>query len=111
MILVVAEQLSLRFLLQHQGRTIQSARTATEALRLLRNGFPHIQGIVLDERMENSKLVSGYVHSHAPGLQLISYQAAQRHSPFSLMPAPVGEHKAAGGDENRYVWDRSQSLR
>ncbi|HWI60683.1 MAG TPA: hypothetical protein VNT75_02460, partial [Symbiobacteriaceae bacterium] len=106
MILVVAEQLTLRFLLMHQGKFIQSARTATEALRILRAGPPNLQGVVLDEKVTNSRLVSGYIRAHIPNLRLVSMQLAVRHSPFSDVPAAVGQAAAASMEESRYVWDR-----
>ncbi|MDF2628988.1 MAG: hypothetical protein K0R39_2819 [Symbiobacteriaceae bacterium] len=112
MILVVAEQLNLRFLLLHQGKFIQSARTATEALRILRNGPGNLQGVVLDEKVTNSRLVSGYVRTHIPNLTLVSMQLAMRHSPFSDV-APAQGMVAAGSQSPevaRYVWDRSQAI-
>lgn len=113
MILVVAEQLNLRFLLMHQGKSIRSARTATEALRILRNSPPNLQGVVLDEKVTNSRLVSGYIRAHIPNLTLVSMQLATRQSPFSDVPAAVGAAAAARMDDGagRYVWDRSQMLR
>ncbi|HYF92623.1 MAG TPA: hypothetical protein VD969_10250 [Symbiobacteriaceae bacterium] len=112
MILVVAEQLTLRFVLMHQGKFLRSARTATEALRILRDGNLHLQGVVLDDKIVNSRLVSGYVRTHIPHLTLISMQLALRHSPFSDV-APEAEMAAAArlAEENRYVWDRSQLLK
>lgn len=112
MILVVAEQLNLRFLLMHQGKFIQSARTATEALRILRDVPGNLQGVVLDDKVINSRLVSGYVRSHIPNLTLVSMQLAMRHSPFSDVPADAAMTAAARQpDENRYVWDRSQAIK
>lgn len=111
MILVVAEQLNLRFLLMHQGKFMQSARTATEALRILRTGPTNLQGVVLDETITNSRLVSGYVRNHAPNLTLVTMRMAERRSPFSDVPPEAGMAAAARQSEaNRYVWDRSQSL-
>lgn len=112
MILVVAEQLNLRFLLLHQGKFIQSARTATEALRILRDGPENLQGVVLDDQVTNSRLVSGYIRTHIPNMTLISMQLAMRHSPFSDV-APAQGLVAAGSkapEVARYVWDRSQSI-
>ncbi len=112
MILVVTEQLDLRFVLQHQGRFIRSARTASDALRILRSTPGSIQGIVLDERVANSRLVAGYARTHAPGIRLVSWRLAQRHSPFRNVreeqetratPRPITS------DGNRYVWERNQS--
>lgn len=111
MILVVAEQLNLRFLLMHQGKFIRSARTATEALRILRDGPANLQGIVLDEKVVNGRLILGYVRTHIPNMTLVSMQLAMRHSPFSDV-VPDSTLVAAGKlpEENRYVWDRSQLL-
>jgi hypothetical protein len=112
MILVVAEQLNLRFLLLHQGKFIQSARTATEALRILRTGPENLQGVVLDEQVANSKLISGYIRTHIPNMKLVSMQLAMRNSPFSDVPRTHGLAAANGKpqDTARYVWDRSQSI-
>lgn len=117
MILVVTEKLDLRFLLQHQGRFIQSVRTATEALRYLRTNPTNLQGIVLDERVLNSKLVAGYCKTHAPTIKLVSWQLAQRNSPFRTVkeeaPAevPVTRTRLWQPDRSRYIWDRNQSAK
>lgn len=117
MILVVTEKLDLRFLLQHQGRFIQSARTATEALRYLRTNPPNLQGVVLDERVLNSKLVAGYCKANAPHITLVSWQLAQRNSPFRSVKEEAPAVAAAGSgsrrwqqpDRTRYIWDRQQA--
>lgn len=112
MILVVAEQLNLRFLLLHQGKFIQSARTATEALRILRNGPGNLQGVVLDEKVTNSKLISGYIRTHIPNMTLVSMQLAMRNSPFSDVARTHGMVAATSQTPEvpRYIWDRSQSI-
>lgn len=85
MILVVTDQMNLSFLLQHQGVFLHCTPSATEALRVLRDSLTNISGVVLDDRLHNSKLVSGYVRTHAPGVKLVSWQMAQRNSPFRIM--------------------------
>jgi|GEM_PF-3409647 len=108
MILVVTEQLTLRFLLQHQGRFIQSVRSATDALRVLRTEPANLQGVVLDERLPNSRLVSSFVRTHVPGVMLVSWQVAQRRSPFSAVePEEEVILIRPTDDHSRYVWDRS----
>lgn len=82
MILVVAEQLSLGFLLQHQGQCVRSTRTVHEALQILRLTLSSIQGVILDDRIENSRLISAYVRANAPALQVVPWRIAERHSPF-----------------------------
>ena len=113
MILVVVEQLDLRFVLMHQGKFIRSARTATEALRVLRSSPGNLQGVVLDERIPNGRLVSGYIRTHIPGLTLVSWQLALRASPFSDVPREDGivVPTPRQYEEVRYVWDRSQMLK
>lgn len=86
MILVVSNQVSLRFVLQHPGKTIHMAHTATDALRILRTTNDKVEGIVLDERVTNSRLVAGYVRTHVPNLPTVSFQVALRNSPFSTVP-------------------------
>jgi hypothetical protein len=112
MILVVAEQLTLRLILMHQGKFLQTAQTAPEALRILRNTPGNLQGVILDDRIANAKLVAGYVRTHVPGIILVSMQVALRNSPFSDVPKAVGE--VAVGQmpgEMRYVWERSYGSR
>lgn len=82
MILVVAEQLNLGFLLQHQGQCVRSTRTAHEALQILRATLTSIQGVIIDDRIENSRLVSAFVRANAPALQVVPWRIAERHSPF-----------------------------
>jgi hypothetical protein len=113
MILVVTGELNLRFLLMHQGKTLQSARTATDALRILRAASNNLEGVILDHRVSNSKLVAGYVRTHIPGVTLVSWQLASRSSPFSTVPR---EHDSFlpfphVEESPRFVWDRSQALR
>jgi hypothetical protein len=108
MILVVAEQLTLRLILMHQGKFLQTVKTAPEALRILRNPPGNLQGVILDDHVANAKLVASYVRSHVPGIILVSLQVAQRNSPFSDVPKAVGE--VAMGQmsrEARYIWERS----
>ncbi|HLN60555.1 MAG TPA: hypothetical protein VK464_03315 [Symbiobacteriaceae bacterium] len=114
MILVVTNELDLRFLLMHQGKTLQSVRTATDALRVLRNGTSQLEGVILDHRVTNSKLVAGYVRTHVPGLTLVSWQLAMRSSPFSTVPREAGDMLPIDRgieDSTRYIWDRSQAIR
>lgn len=82
MILVVAEQLNLGFLLQHQGQCVRSTRTAHEALQVLRSTLTSIQGVIIDDRLENSRLVSAFVKANAPDLQIVPWRIAERNSPF-----------------------------
>jgi hypothetical protein len=102
MILVVTEQMNLRFVLQHQGKFLQSARTGTEALRILRDNLNNIQGVVLDDRISNSRLVSSYVRTNAPGVKLVSWQLAQQHSPFRIEGEQVNP-KGTERNESRFV--------
>jgi hypothetical protein len=108
-ILVVSEQLNLRFLLQHQGKFIHSARTATEALRVLRDHLPQVKGIILDEHMPSSRLVETYCRTYAPALRVVSWRIAQRNSPFtiayeqSMSGVAVAMH-APPEQELRYVY-------
>ncbi|MDB4897617.1 MAG: hypothetical protein JWN15_3879 [Firmicutes bacterium] len=112
MILVVVEQMNLSFLLQHQGRFLQNARSATEALRLLRGSVSNLQGVILDDRIQGSRLVAGFVRTHAPGVPLVPWNLAQRHSPFRNVKDLPGEAtRAVSGDRVRYVWDRSANIR
>ncbi|HYG58717.1 MAG TPA: hypothetical protein VD902_11725 [Symbiobacteriaceae bacterium] len=112
MILVVVEQLDLRFLLMHQGKFLRSAKTATEALRFLRSNPTNLQGVVLDERIPNGRLVSGYIRTHIPNITLVSWQMALRASPFSDVPREGGIMIPVRrpDEDTRYVWDRSQIL-
>jgi hypothetical protein len=107
MILVVTDQLTLRFILQHQGKFIQNARTATEALRVLQQTTGNLEGIVLDDRLPNSRLVTGYVRTNLPGVVLVPWLTALRHSPFS--PVPREDGLTPGGTRPatpaRYIWD------
>lgn len=110
MILVVTEQLNLNFLLQHQGKFIRSARSATDALRILRSDMTSIQGVVLDERISASRLVSGYVRTHVPGIQLVSWHVAQRHSPFRTVGEEGSTANRTANEYSRYVWDKAKAL-
>lgn len=110
MILVVAEHLELKFVLLHQGRFMQSARTATDALRVLRGNLPNIQGVVLDYGVPNARLVSGYLRNNAPGLRVVSMQIAQRNSPFRSITAEDRRALQQSGELDRYIWDRSQAI-
>jgi hypothetical protein len=111
MILVVVEQMNLSFLLQHQGRFLRRAGSATEALRILRESVGGLQGVILDERMQGSRLVAGYVRTHVPGVPLVPWNLAQRHSPFRNVGDMEKEASKLGQAEQvRYVWDRSMSL-
>lgn len=85
MILVVAEQLNLGFLLQHQGQCVRSTRTVHEALEVLRATLDSIQGVIVDDRIENSRLVSAYLRANAPALQVVPWRIAERNSPFKVV--------------------------
>ena len=106
MILVVVEQLNLSFLLQHQGRFLRSAKTAREAIQALQTQVGAIEGVILDDAIPNSNLVTGYVRNKAPQIPLVSWQVAQHNSPFKNVAVPlpqsVTEPQEAEGD--RYVW-------
>jgi hypothetical protein len=113
MILVVTDELTLRFILQHQGKFIQNARTATDALRILRQATGNLEGVILDDRLPNSRLVSVYVRMNAPGVMLVPWRVAVRHSPFSMLPREdalaVGNTHSA--EPVRYVWGPGKQLR
>lgn len=112
MILVVVEQMNLPFLLQHQGRFLQNARNVTDALRILRGDMSNLQGVILDERMQGSRLVAGFVRAHAPGVPLVSWNLAQRNSPFrNVKDLPGDSQKQRQVEQIRYVWDRSMNIR
>ncbi|HLO04352.1 MAG TPA: hypothetical protein VK191_14665 [Symbiobacteriaceae bacterium] len=82
MILVVAEQLNLSFILQHQGQCVRSTRTVHEALQILRATLTSIQGVIIDERIENSRLITAFMKANAPALQVVPWRIAERNSPF-----------------------------
>lgn len=107
MILVVAERLNLGFLLQHQGQTLRSTRTASEALQVLRTTLGAIQGVIMDDRVENSRLVTAYLRAHAPELQVVPWRIAERNSPWRRVKdgAPIIEWKPTSG--HRYQFKRS----
>ena len=107
MILVVTDKLDLRFLLQHQGRFIQSVRTATDALRYLRTSPANLQGIVLDERVINSRLVASYCKANTPDIKLVSWQLAQRNSPFRSVKE---EAPAAAPVQRPQLWQDRKSV-
>jgi len=108
LLLVVSENLSLAFLLQHQGQTLRSARTATDALQILET-IRAIDGVILDERIEDCKSVSVYIQKERPELRVVSWQIAERNSPFKRVAvdiSPVTVPKPlvdTAGD--RFVWD------
>ncbi len=105
MILVVAEQLNLKFMLQHQGKFVLSAKSAREAVRLLQTSSDAIEGVVLDDALPSIRMVTGYIRNKMPELQVVPWQVAQRNSPFRrvLKEAPAGT-QAAAPQEDRYVW-------
>lgn len=94
MILVVAEELNLGFLLQHQGQCVRSTRTVHEALEVLRATLESIHGVIVDDRITNSRLVSAYLKANAPALQVVPWRIAERNSPF----------KRVRDEENPYEW-------
>jgi hypothetical protein len=116
LILVVSEKLSLSFLLQHQGRFLITVRTATEALRTLRDHAGSIQGVILDDRIPSSRLVISYVRTHSPHVKLCSWAMAERNSPFrqvkeepqpqEIIYPPLGYRKS---DPLHYVWKNRQA--
>lgn len=106
MILVVAEKLSLAFLLQHQGRFLRSARTADEAIHAL-EVHKNIEGVVLDPAVPDSTLISGYLRERRPEMQVVSWQVAQRNSPFKnvAVAIPAGAMPSTGeSKEDRFVF-------
>lgn len=110
MILVVAEQLNLGFLLQHQGHTLRSTRTVTEALQVLRTTLSAIQGVILDDRLSNSRLVTAFLKANAPELEVISWRVAERNSPFKRVKegAPAIEWKPTAGHRYQYKGQRGK---
>lgn len=99
MILVVAEQLNLGFLLQHQGQCVRSTRTTHDALEVLRATLSSIKGVIIDDRVENSRLVAAFVKANAPELQIVPWRIAERNSPFKHVKEPekVVEWKPVAG--------------
>jgi hypothetical protein len=109
MILVVSEQLNLGFLLQHQGQCLRSTRTVHEALQVLRTTLASIQGVILDERIENSRLVSAFVKAHAPDMKVIPWRIAERNSPFKRVRelGQTVEWKPVTGNRYQYKGQRT----
>lgn len=105
MILVVAEALNLSFLLQHQGKVVLSARSAREAVRLLQTSRKTIEGVIIDDRLPSSRLVTGFIHNRMPELQVVPWQVAQRNSPFKrALEGTSPSAQSAAAQEDRYVW-------
>jgi len=108
LLLVVSENLSLAFLLQHQGQTLRSARTAHDAMKILET-IAAIEGVILDERIENCKSVSTYIQKERPGLRVVSWQIAERNSPFKRVAVDTGPltfpKPLVDTAEARFVWD------
>lgn len=100
MILVVAEKLSLSFLLQHQGRFLRSARTADEAIHAL-EVHNNIEGVVLDHAVPDSTLVSGYLRERRPDMQVVSWQVAQRNSPFRNVKVAIPDGSMPRTEESK----------
>jgi hypothetical protein len=109
MILVVTEKLDLTFLLQHQGECLRATRTAHEALQVLRTALPSISGIILDDRVENSRLVASYVRANAPTLRLVSWRIAERNSPFRHLRDEGRTEWKPGPAHSRYQYKRKES--
>lgn len=102
MILVVAEQLNLSFLLQHQGKLVLSAQSAREAVRHLQTSGPAIEGVIMDDRLPSSRMVTGYIRNKLPELQVVPWQVAQRNSPFKKASAAKPQQRPT--EKSRYVW-------
>lgn len=111
MLLVVVEQLNLAFLLQHQGRFLRSCKTAREAIQALQTQGESIEGVIVDDAVANSKVVTGYIRNKMPDLPVVSWQIAQRNSPFKNVAVSVPESALTApkpspkeDPEDRFVW-------
>jgi len=108
MILVVTEELNLAFLLQHQGRFVSAVRTASEAIQQLKEHGDNIKGVILDDRVRNSRVVSGYITNKRPDLKVTAWNVAQRNSPFKNVAAPMPKSPPQRSDrlkaDDRFIW-------